>query len=483
MSDRRRNQPGEPRPLFDEASERAMLGCCLQDSAKFWESFNRVKAEDFSSARLSRIWQAMCRCAEKGKPVNQNWISLMIDPQDAKEDTPLKVFMAVLFNDAPPSGDFDAYVDNVLHFANKRALIDQLDRAKAEILSADVGVPAEHMKDLGIRRISNAFNGETDEDLMEYQAWGAKFAARAQANYDLGDDAHIGLGSGLRAVDQVIGRLLPGKLIVLAGMSSSGKSALARQIMQAASQDAARSKLGYGYIASLEMTGEEYAIRAISPMTGIASDRLEAGDLNSGELDIIKRKVADLAKYPIYVDQRPRMTSEQIRARALKIKNTKGLAIMAIDHLLLVRGAGRADGIHDRVSEATIEAKNLAKELGIPVIMLAQINEKKLLESTTKWPNSSMLFGGESIMQNADIVFFVHRPEVVLQKNEPSQNAQPKEPKEGEKPKRTPWEQWNDRMEAVRGKAWVFNNKRRGGAPAVKMEMNFHGPTMTFSDI
>lgn len=483
MSDRRRNQVGDPRPLFDESSERAVIGSCLQDSAKFWESFNRIKAEHFGTPRLARIWQAMAKSADANKPINRNYITLMIDPMDSKEDTPLGVFLSVLSNDAPPLSEFDAYVETVLHLANKRALIESIDRAKAEILSADVGVPAEHMKDLGLRRISNAFGGETDDDMMDYASWGAKFAVRAKANYDLGDERMIGLDPGLRAVSQVIGTLLPGKLYVLAGMSSSGKSALARQIMQSASLSAQTAGMGFGYIASLEMTGEEYAIRAIAEQIGIAADRLEQGDLNAGEVESVQRAAAKLSKFPLIVDQRPRMTSEHIRSRALKIKNTRGLSCMAIDHLLLVRGAGKMDGIHDRVSEATIEAKNLAKELQVPVIMLAQINEKKLLESTTKWPNSTMLFGGESIMQNADVVCFVHRPEVVLQKTEPSQNARAAEPKEGEKPKRTPWEQWNDRMEAVRGKAWAFNNKRRGGAPAVKMEMNFHGPTMTFSDI
>lgn len=476
MNERRRRNEPDPKPLFSEAAERAIIGICLHDQTRFWESFGKLKGEHFTQPRLCRIWEAMVRCAEAGRNVNKNYIPLFIK-NDAGDDTPLAIFLAVLYNDAPDASEADSYVETVVHLASKRALLDSLEKAKHEIMGMDVGVPAEHMKDVGIRQISSAFNGDTDDDMMDYHQWATRFSHKAAKALNDGEDAFTGLSPGLRSVEQVIGRLLPGKLYVLAGMSSSGKSAIARQIMEAAVLGAAKQRLGYGYVASLEMTGEEYAIRSLAEHVGIPADKMEQGGLNQGEVEVIMAAAAKMSRFPLIVDQRPRMTLETIRARALKVKNTRGLAIMALDHLLLIRG-GRQDSLMDRVSEGTIEAKNLAKELGIPVIMLAQIDEKKLLDSTTKWPNTSMLFGGQTITQNADVVVFIHRPEVVLQKTEPPQTQG--SGKEGEA---SPWEKWNSRMERVRGKAWIFNNKRRGGAGNLREEMLFHGPTMTFSDI
>lgn len=482
MNDRRRrDQPGEARPLFDDDSERALIGICLQDPSKFWEGYSKIQPETFGNPRLGKIWAAMSAAAAKGKPINQTWIALLIDPSDAKEDTPTKMFLSVLANDAPTVSDFDAYCDTVLHLSSKRSLVEAMDRAKAEILASDVSMPPEHMRDIGMKRLSAAFSADGgDDDMMSYAEWGARVAKAKREQYDAGEDAQMGLDPGLAAVQRVFGRLMPGKEYVLAGMSSSGKSALVRQIAEGCALSAAAQNLGYGYIASLEMTGDEYAIRSIAERCGIPADEIEQGNLNNQQVGSIEDHARKLARYPIIVDQRPRMNLETIRARALKVKNTKGLSFMVIDHLLLIKG-GRVDSMMDRVSEATIEAKNMAKEFRIPVIMLAQILEKKVLESKIKWPSSNHLFGGETIVQNADVVAFVHRPEMLKAREEPAKRET--NGKGDEDKSASPWEKWNAQMEALRGKAYIYSNKRRGGAVIEKQEVAFHGPTMSFSDL
>lgn len=475
MSDRRRREP-EQKPVASEAAERAIIGACLQDANVFWQSFGKLKPEHFTVPRLGRIWEAMMRCGEANKPINRNWIPLMIKG-DAGEVTPISVLLAVLLNDAPPVSEADAYVETVVHLANKRAVLDALEKARSEIMAIDVGVPAENMKDVGIRKISTAFAGDTDDDMMDYAAWGARVARRAVESLEHEDGHAVGLSPGLQAVEEVIGRLLPGKLTVIAGMSSSGKSALVRQIAEAASKEARQRGLGFGYISSLEMTGDEYATRHLAEMVGIPGDRIEQGGLHRAEVAVLVKAAERMKSLPIKVDQRVRMNMEAIRARALKVRNTSGLAFIVIDHLLLIAGA-RGDSLLDRVSQATIEGKNMAKEFGCPVIMLAQLDEKKILESPSGWPNSSHLFGGQTIMQNADQIMFVHRPEVILAKKEPPEAAKAK--KEGDD---TPWQKWRDRMDEIQGKAFVFNNKRRGGAGNVKREMIFDGPIMTFRDL
>lgn len=455
-----------------------MVGICLHDSAVFWQANGKLKQEHFTNPRLGRIWKAMLRCGETGNPINQRWIPLMIQG-DAGEDTPLTVFLAALFNDAPPPSEAEIEVETVVHLANKRALVDSLEKAKHEILDMDVGVPAEHMKDVGIRVVSAAFNGDTDSDMMEYHQWGDRVFQKAAKNLQQGEQGSIGLNPGLRGIQEVIGRLLGGKLIVIAGMSSSGKSALARQMMESASQDAMAKKLGWGYVSSLEMTGEEYATRSIAEEMHIAASDIEQGSLNQSQVEALGNAVHRMKKFPLIIDSRPRQSIENIRARALKVKNTKGLSIMALDHLLLIKG-GPKESLMDRVSEATIECKNMAKEFDIPILLLAQLDEKKIMESTFGFPNSTHLFGGQTIMQNADIVMFVHRPEVVLAKKEPAQNARNKG--DDSKDEKSPWAKWDELMRASKGKAWIYNNKRRGGAGNTRTEMLFDGPTMVFSD-
>lgn len=475
---RRSARVADPMPLFSEQSERNIIGKALVDSALFWDTYSRLQPEHFAFSRLARIWDAMCRLASTSKPVNRNFVPLAIR-DDAKEETPIAMFLALLINDASEvdGEEIGIAVQTIYSLAMKRSLIDSLERAKAGILATDVGVAVELMQDHAMKAIVSAVGDDSDNFMKTYHQWGLELQRDAFESYERGEDGGIGLSPGLAAVETVMGRLLPGKTYVLAGMSSAGKSALARQICEASAKQAIEQKLGFVQVESLEMSGKESAARHISEQLGIPGSQIEQGSMNRAELEALANAVERMRKLPIIVDAQPRMSINDIRARALRTKQRRGLCLLAIDHILLMSATQRNMSPTERVSESTMEAKNLAKELNVPVILLSQVDEKKLLESPSGMPNSTHLFGGQAIQQNTDVTMFVHRPEVILAKKEPSSTA----PARG-KEELTPHQIWVQRMDKVRGVAYVYNNKRRGGTGNVKRELQFHGPTMTFSD-
>lgn len=471
MNSRRKRPPAkEATPTYNENAERAVIGIALSHPNSFWDLYGKVKTNHFSIPRLGRIWAAISRAAETGKPIKRDYVSLLIQ-NDSGEDTPIGVLLAVLINESPPASEADIYAETVVHLANKRALLEAMDRARQEILTMDVGSPAEEMKDIGIRTISSAFSGDRDDDMLEYHEWGSRVFDQSVESLRLGENGSLGLSPGLRGVVETIGQLLPGKLYVLAGMAGGGKSALARMIIEAAAKDAQRRNGGFAYIASQEMTGEEYAARALAEQLGLPASDIESGSLNYSQVELIGRAVNDLKRMPIVIDSRPRKTMEDIRARMLKVKNQKGLSIGALDHLLLIKATDPRASLSDRIAESTIEAKNLAKEMGIPMILLTQLDEKGVLDSPAGWPTSRHLFGGQTINMNADVVMFVHRPYVIYEKREPS------------KDKADDHAKWVDKMDRERNRAYVYTNKRRGGKSGIKSELYFDGPTMTFRDI
>ena len=470
---RRQNTPKDDSPLFSVKSERMVVGEALQNTDFFWEQHGRIKAHYFTVPRLARVWQAMVAAVEKGKPPTRTWVPLHMPSGDKSEEEPLPFFLNLLVNDAIEEGSSAAplHAEAVVNLANKRALLDSLDAAKAKILKSDFGVAPEHLQDIAMKAIANSIDQDFDKDLRSYQDWADDAVREAQENMDRGeDDSGIGLPCGLRAVEEVIGRLMPGKLYVLAGMSGSGKSALARQIAEAAMTDAVSKKMGGGYIASLEMTGKEYAIRALSQRIGIAGEQIERGAMDRAQVSRLAEFAQDLRKLNITVDSKTNMSIDEIKARAQKTSiKYGGLALVVIDHIIIL-GGEKGESLFDRVSSGTIKAKNMAKELNVPVILLAQLTEKKILETASGWPNASHLFGGETITQNADVVCFVHRHELVLTKKEPAKDTDAHA-------------KWVTRLDNARGKCTVFNDKRRGGAGRTSRDMLFYGPTMTFSDI
>jgi replicative DNA helicase len=449
------------------------VGEALQNPDFFWRCSGKLKATYFTTPRLARIWAAMEAAAEKGRPPTKTWVPMFIQ-NDKGEDDPLVFYLNLLVNDAnaDTGKESDAHAETVFNLAAKRSVLDALEQARIKIMKSDFGTPPEHLQDIGMKALATSVDADYDKDMRSYEDWGDDVFNEVSANVDRDeeDQGGIGLSCGLKAVEDVIGRLMGGKVYILAGMSGAGKSALARQITEAAMLDAQTKKLGGGYVASLEMTGKEYAIRSISQQMGIPADQIERGAIERAHVETLYGHAKALKRFNITVDSKPNMGVAEIKARMQKTKIQRGgLALAVWDHLLIMSGE-KGEGLFDKVSSITIQAKNIAKEFNIPIIILAQLNEKKILESGSGWPNASHLFGGETITQNADVVAFIHRHELVLSKKEPATETEAHA-------------KWVARRDGARGKGTFFNDKRRGGAGRVSRDLRFIGELMTFEDI
>lgn len=476
MNDRKRQQQKdkEQSPLFSEKSERIVIGEALMSQEFFWVYNGKLKATSFTTPRLARVWQAMVTAAEKGKPPSKTWIPLYIQG-DSQEPDNIVFFLNLLINDASEEEYRDPamHAETVFNLANKRAVLDSLKQAYNRVLTSDFGTPPEHLQDMAMKAIGGALDADGDVDFRSYAEWGLDLWREVAANHDRGEETSgMGLPCGLRAVEEVWGRLLPGKLYVLAGLSGAGKSALAAQIAEAAGAEAKKRKTGIGYVASLEMTGREYATRALAKEMGIGSDVLERGSIDKAAIEALYARARNLDRFNVFVDSKTDMTIDEMGSRMKKARIQKGgLAFAMIDHLIIM-GAEKGEGFFDKISRSTIQAKNLAKSLNIPIVMLAQVDETKLMATSSKWPNTNHLFGGANVIkQNADVIGFIHRPEEVWRKLEPRKDDEEKHAK------------WVARMDRDRGKAVFMNDKRRGGAGGVTRELNWYGETTHFEDI
>lgn len=478
MNDRRRRPEPEPSLLYSEKAERITVGEALQNQPFFWNQHGRLKPSSFTVPRLARIWDAMMRAAEKGKPPTKNWIPAFIQ-HDSEEQDPILFYLNLLINDALEgraeggNNDAELHAETVFNLANKRAVLDALDAAKKRVIHSEFGVPPEQLQDMAMKLVGRALDADIDEEFKSYGEFGMDvWNTIAKSKEDESETAGVGLPCGLRAVEEVWGRLFPGKLYVLAGLSGAGKSALAAQIAEAAGKAAKDRKLGIGYISSQEMTGSDYATRTLAKQMGVPADTLERGAIDWAALESLHKKARDLDKYNLFIDVRSGQTIEELGSRMRKAKIQKGgLAFAIIDHLIIM-GAEKGDGFFEAITKNMVGAKNLAKKLAIPIIMLAQLDEKKLMESKSKRPNDNYLFGGaNTIRMNADAVAFIHRPEEITRKLEPRLDDVEAHDK------------WVKRMDREKGMATFFNNKRRGGKGGVSRELRWIGETTHFEDI
>jgi hypothetical protein len=221
---------------------------------------------------------------------------------------------------------------------------------------------------------------------------------------------------------------------------------------------------------SLEMSSSQLAQRILSEAAEIPSELIRKGDLTEAEFQRYLRAAGELEHCPLYIDDTPALPISQVAARARRLKRSpKGLDLLIIDYLQLVRPATAKDSRVNEVSEITQGLKAIAKELDIPVIALSQLS-RQVENREDKRPQLSDLRESGSIEQDADVVMFVYRGEYYKEREKPGEDNLEAMTK------------WQQDMEALHGKAEVIIGKQRHG-PVGSVELSFEGKFTRFGNL
>lgn len=228
-----------------------------------------------------------------------------------------------------------------------------------------------------------------------------------------GNRAGGGLATGFRDLDTLINGLQPGQMIVIAGRPSMGKSALAMNIVENVA--VAGSSVG---VFTLEMMGRELMHRMLTSAARINLKTIRAGFGSVQDWQPLTDAAARLMRTKIVFDERPALTIQQIRAKARRWKSERDIKLLVLDYLGLVRCPTQRGNVNRQVEVADISAgvKATAKELQIPVVVLAQLNRQ--VENRDGVPRLSDLRESGAIEQDADVVGLLHRPEVYADNEE-----------------------------------------------------------------
>ncbi|MGH8413710.1 MAG: replicative DNA helicase, partial [Gammaproteobacteria bacterium] len=218
-----------------------------------------------------------------------------------------------------------------------------------------------------------------------------------------------GLATGLDKFDEMTAGLQSGDLIIVAGRPSMGKSALATNI---AEYCACRpEKPVPTAIFSMEMSGEQLAMRLISSLGRIDQQKVRTGQLNKEDWQRVSSAIAIMSKAPLFIDDAGALTPTELRARARRLKREHDIGLMVVDYLQLMHVPGTRENRATEISEICRGLKSLARELNIPVVALSQLN-RSLEQRPDKRPIMSDLRESGSIEQDADVIAFIYRDEV-----------------------------------------------------------------------
>jgi replicative DNA helicase len=262
----------------------------------------------------------------------------------------------------------------------------------------------------------------------------------------------MGLATGFRDLDKLTSGLHEGNMFIIAGRPSMGKTALAMNIAEniAVGRD---TPVG---VFSLEMSGQELIIRMLCSRASVNLRALHDGFAKNQDHYRLTAVASQLVKAPLYVDDSPGLTVNQVRARARRMKQQYGIQLLIIDYMQLMRAPSRRAETSRQAEVADISAgiKALAKELKIPIIVLSQLNRQPESREEGK-PRLADLRESGAIEQDADVVGLLVRPEL--------------------------YEEDKEQKEAEKGKATLIVAKQRNG-PTGNVELTFIGDFARFED-
>lgn len=214
-----------------------------------------------------------------------------------------------------------------------------------------------------------------------------------------------GVNTGFSELDKTIGGLSNSNLVILAARPAMGKTAFALNIAENICFDQKKPTVFF----TLEMNSEQLTYRLITSQTSIQTDNLKTGTLNPLEFHKASTCINMMKQSELFLNDQPGVRINQLKARARRLKEVHNIAVIIIDYLQLITGSSKMERLQE-VSEISRELKNLARELDIPVLCLAQLS-RKVEDRPDHRPVMSDLRESGTIEQDADVVLMLTRPE------------------------------------------------------------------------
>jgi replicative DNA helicase len=386
------------RELFSDEAEFGILGAILRKPDLFDEISSKVAVADFHDLENAALYQVMIDCHAAGVPIDV--VTLSDRRQNLPSGQPTIALAGELAMNVPSAANWKAYARIVRERAVLRQIVDAAcvinDTANEERpLSEVIAMAQQATADL------RDLDDDGQQDYYKASDILPTVIDTIDAKYK--KTMPTGLSTGLEKLDELVRGLRPGNMIVIGGLTGSGKTILGVQIAQHVT-----CKLnGSGLAFSMEMTKEELITRGLSSLGSIDLSTLDSGDLEDEDWPKLTGAVSILNKAQLFVNDQAGMTVARIRSIARQCQRREGLSVLVIDYIQLINAESSSNRSLE-VGKISTALKNLAKELKIPVIVLAQLNRGST-NRPDKRPRPSDIRDSGQIEQDADVVILVHR--------------------------------------------------------------------------
>ena len=475
-------------PPSNLAAEQALLGALLANNKAFERVGEYLAPEHFADPVHGRIFQAIKRRVEAGQLADAVTLRAEFEHSGLLDEVGGPAYLAQLLSAMVGVINAGEYGQVIYDAWLRRQLVDLGEVVVNRAFGAEAELDAKAQLESAEQALFDLAKegGAGEGGFLTFER--ALTLAVHQAEKAFTTPGGVsGLPTGLRDLDNKTGGLHPSDLLIIAGRPGMGKTALATKIAFGAAkavlrsaQEADPSAVPKGGVAlfSLEMSADQLATRLLAEESRISGDRIRRGEISQRDFDRFLEVSRELASLPLHIDDTPAISISALRTRCRRLQRTKGLDLIVVDYLQLMRPAAgtRTESRVLEISMITQGLKALAKELSVPVIALSQLS--RAVESREdKRPQLSDLRESGSIEQDADVVMFVYRDEYYLMQRAPKELSFDNADKfQGAVDK------WQKDMEMAHNKAELIIAKQRHG-PTGTIKLFFEAEFTRFGDL
>ena len=385
-------------------AERSVLGAILVHNDAFNLAAQVIDSRDFYRDAHRRIFDKMVQLNERHQAID----------------------FVTLKEELARAGDLDA-VGGPSYVA---ALADGVPRATNVEYYARIVKEKSTLRNLifaANKILTNAYEADQESDLILDEAESAIFAVaddRLKGGFvpmrelvkesfpkieQLFEQKRLitGVPTGFVDLDEMTRGLQPGDLIIVAARPSMGKTSLVLNIAQ---HVAIQPDHSVGFF-SLEMSKESLFLRLLTSEAQIDSHRLMSGAIGQKDYGRISHALESLSAMRLYIDDTANIGVLEMRAKARRLQGDAGLSLLVVDYIQLMSGRGRFENRTLELASISRSLKGLAKELGVPIIVLSQLSRAPESRSDHR-PQLSDLRESGALEQDADLVVLIYRDDV-----------------------------------------------------------------------
>lgn len=401
-------------------AEQSLLGGLLLDNRRWDEVSDEVGTSDFYSRNHRLIFDAVRALQGKNDPADVITVSEWLEQNGSLEEAGGLVYIGNLASNTPSTVNILNYARIVRERSILRSLIGAANEIAQTAYTPGGKSPREvldHAEKL-VFDISE-HDGRKRREFIAIQELLTRSVDRIEELYE-SKETVTGMPTGFADLDDMTAGLQRGDLVVVAGRPSMGKTAFAMNVAEYVALEKKRTVAVF----SMEMPGEQLAMRLLSSIGRINSNKVRTGRLGDDDWPRLTSAMGLLDQAPIFVDDTAGLNPLDLSSRARRLsREHNDLGLVVIDYLQLMQSAESNENRATEISNITRALKMLAKELNVPVMVLSQLN-RSLEQRPNKRPIMSDLRESGAIEQDADVIFFVYRDEVYNEESEQKGRAE-----------------------------------------------------------